>query len=103
MLSKMNLCGLLVALIPALLCGQASFEAQVRGVVRDASGALIIGAKVTITDVGTNISNSILSDERGTYIFNGLHPATYGVKAESTGFRAEETKNLVLGVNQHTN
>src|ERR1700733_14329651 len=39
---------LLAALVPALLWGQASFEAQVRGVVRDSSGGLIVGARVTI-------------------------------------------------------
>jgi hypothetical protein len=103
MLSKTKLCGLFAALIPALLWGQASFEAQVRGGVRDTSGALIVGAKVTITDTGTNISNTTSSDERGTYIFNGLHPGTYMVRAEQAGFRPEETKNVVLGVNQHTN
>jgi len=93
--------GLLI--VPALLWSQASFEAQVRGVVRDASGSVIIGAKVTITDIATNISNSTLTDERGLYIFNGLHPATYVVKTEMAGFRPEETKDLVLGVSQHTN
>ena len=90
------------ALLPALLWGQASFEAQVRGVVRDASGGSISGAKVTITDIATNISNSIVTDERGTYIFNGLRPATYVVKAEMAGFRPEEAKNVVLQVSQHT-
>ena len=43
------------------------------------------------------------TDERGSYIFNGLHPATYRSKAESLRFRAEETKDVVLGVSQHTN
>ncbi len=92
-----------LALIPALVFGQASFEAQVRGTVHDASGSAVARAKVTITDIGTNISSSTITDERGSYIFNGLHPATYVVKAEMTGFRAEETKNVVLGVSQHTN
>ena len=98
-----SLISVLLFLVPTLLWGQASFEAQVRGVVRDASGSVVVGAKVTITDVGTNISNTSLTDERGFYIFNGLHPATYVVKAEMTGFRPEETKDVVLGVSQHTN
>ncbi|HYM05737.1 MAG TPA: carboxypeptidase-like regulatory domain-containing protein, partial [Terriglobales bacterium] len=72
-----TLVALLLALTPALVFGQASFEAQVRGVVRDSSGSVIIGARVTITDVDTNISNIGSTDERGYYIFNGLHPATY--------------------------
>ena len=51
-----------------------SSEAQVRGVVRDASGGLVTGAKVTITDAATNISSSIVTDDRGSYIFNGFVP-----------------------------
>jgi hypothetical protein len=92
-----------LALIPALVFGQASFEAQVRGTVHDSSGSAVARAKVTITDIATNISSSTITNERGFYIFNGLHPATYVVKAEMAGFRPEETKNVVLGVSQHTN
>jgi hypothetical protein len=98
-----QLFALSLGLMPALVFAQASFEAQVRGAVRDASGSVIVGARVTITDVSTNISNAATTDERGFYIFNGLHPATYIVKAEMPGFRPEETKNVALGVSQHTN
>src|SRR2546430_1133848 len=94
---------LFLALIPALVLGQASFEAQVRGVVHDATGSVIIGAKVTITDVATNISSAATTDGRGYYIFNGLHPGTYNLKAEMAGFRAEEMQNVVLAVSQRTN
>src|SRR5947209_3767911 len=80
--------------------GQASFEAQIRGVVRDASGSVIVGAKVTITDLATNSSNSVITDGRGAYSFNGLRRATYQVKTEMAGFRSEEAKNVVLAVNQ---
>ena len=96
------LIALLLAVRPSLVFGQASFEAQVRGTVRDSSGSIIVGARVTITDVATNISNVTTTDERGTYIFNGLHPATYTVKSEASGFRAEETKNVKIDVAQHT-
>jgi hypothetical protein len=93
---------LLLVITPWLMFGQASFEAQVRGVVRDSSGSVIVGARVTITDMATNISNVTATDERGSYIFNGLHPATYTIKAEASGFRAEETKDVKLDVSQHT-
>ena len=97
------LLALFLALMPALVFGQASFEAQVRGVVHDATGSVIIGAKVTITDVATNISSTATTDGRGYYIFNGLHPGTYNLKAEMAGFRAEEMQNVVLAVSQRTN
>jgi len=93
---------LILGLLPALLIGQASYEAQVRGVVHDASGGIIVGAKVTITDIDTGISSAASTDDHGFYIFNALHPGTYTVRAEMAGFRPEETTNLVLTVSQHT-
>jgi hypothetical protein len=94
---------LLLGLVPALILGQASFEAQVRGVVHDSTGAVIAGAKITITDAATGVTNTATTDDHGTYIFNGLRPANYTLVAEKSGFRREETKDLVLSVSQHTN
>jgi len=94
---------LLLAFTPARVFGQASFEAQVRGVVRDATGSLIIGAKVTITDQATNVSSATVTDARGSYIFNGLHPSTYNLMADMSGFRSEEVKDVGLAVSQRTN
>jgi hypothetical protein len=92
----------LFVLNSVLVFGQASFEAQVRGAVRDSSGSVVVGAHVTIADVATNISSSTVTDQRGYYIFNALRPATYIIKAEASGFRTEEAKDVVLGVSQHT-
>jgi len=94
---------MLLALSPQLILGQASFEAQVRGAVHDPSGGVIAGAKVTITDVDTGISSTATTDDRGFYIFNGVHPGTYTLHTEMAGFRPEEAKNVVLTVSQHTN
>src|SRR3954451_1320213 len=91
------------ALFPALVFAQANFEGQVRGTVHDSTSSVVARAKITIRDVDTNVSNATLTDERGSYVFNGLHPATYTVRAEMAGFRPEEAKNVVLGVSQHTN
>jgi hypothetical protein len=72
-------------LFPLLSFGQASFEAQVRGAVRDSSGSLIIGARVTITDVATNISSATSTDERGYFIFNGLQHDVEVVRIQGCG------------------
>lgn len=42
--------------------GQANYQAQVRGVVTDASGAVVPNAVVTISEVGTNLSHSSTTD-----------------------------------------
>ncbi len=82
--------------------GQASYTAQVRGVVADQSGALVSNATVTITNDGTNIEQTAHSDEHGQYFFSGLRPSVYTVKAQAGGFRVAEKKNVVLEVDQQT-
>src|SRR5215472_12406048 len=82
--------------------GQASYTAQVRGVVKDQSGAMIMDASVTITNDATGISTAAHSDANGLYILTGLRPAVYTIKADKPGFRAAEQKNVVLQVDQQT-
>lgn len=95
-----------LSLITLLLAGttfaQGSYRAQVRGVVSDQSGALMTDAKVTITNVGTNISQTAQTNEHGEYFFTGLRPATYTIKVEAKGFRVSEKQNVVLQVDQQT-
>jgi hypothetical protein len=85
-----------------LAFGQASFDAQVRGVVRDSSGSVIVGARVTITDVATNISNATTTDESGTYIFKQIASGNLSPQGRGVRLRAEEAKNDKLDVSQHT-
>lgn len=84
------------------LCGQASYTAQIRGVVKDQSGALITHAAITITNDATGISATAHSDDHGLYILTGLRPAVYTIKADAAGFRLAEEKNVVLQVDQQT-
>ncbi len=82
--------------------GQGAYRAQLRGVVSDATGAVVAHAKVTIRDVGTNIASSALTDDKGSYYFTDLRPSTYAVKAEASGFRAAERTGVVLAVDQES-
>src|SRR5580704_18062650 len=89
-------CGGLATLVGA----QGSYRAQLRGVVSDASGAVVHDATVTITDAGTNIASVSRTDNKGEYFFTGLRPSTYTVKAELKGFRTSERTGVVLAVDQ---
>ena len=80
--------------------GQGSYKAQLRGVVSDPSGAVVANATVTITDVGTDISSTAHTDDRGAYYFSGLRPSTYSLKVHVPGFRIEERTGVVLAVDQ---
>ncbi len=79
---------------------QGSYRAQLRGVVSDASGAVVHKATVTITETGTNISSVGHTDDKGEYFFTGLRPSTYSVKVQASGFRTEERTGVVLAVDQ---
>jgi hypothetical protein len=83
-----------------LVAAQGSYRAQLRGVVSDATGAVVHGVTVTITDTGTNIASSARTDNKGEYFFTGLRPSTYSVKAELKGFRTAEQTSVVLAVDQ---
>ncbi len=91
-----------VLLAGTAMLGQGSYQAQVRGQVTDQSGAVVVNATITITNDGTNISQTAQSDDKGQYFFTGLRPAVYTVKAQLTGFRISEKKNVVLQVDQQT-
>jgi hypothetical protein len=101
---RLFLCCILVACfcggLATFAAGQGSYRAQLRGVVSDATGAVIHSATVTITDVGTNIASVTHTDNKGEYFFTGLRPSTYSVKAEQPGFRAAERTGVVLAVDQ---
>jgi carboxypeptidase family protein/TonB-dependent receptor-like protein len=82
--------------------GQASYTAQIRGVVTDQTGAVVPNATVTITNDATNISVTAHSNDNGLYVLTGLRPAVYTIRAEATHFRVVEKKNIVLQVDQQT-
>ncbi|HTW30966.1 MAG TPA: carboxypeptidase-like regulatory domain-containing protein, partial [Candidatus Sulfotelmatobacter sp.] len=96
------LVGLILALSATLAMAQGSYEAQVRGQVTDQSGAVLVNATVTITNVATNIAQTAHTNDHGEYFFTGLRPATYSVKAQMAGFRIFEKNNVVLQVDQQT-
>ena len=93
-------CILMACFLGNFALAQGSYRAQLRGVVSDATGAVIHDATVTITDVGTNISSTARTDDKGEYYFTGLRPSTYTVKAELKSFRTTERTGVVLAVDQ---
>ena len=60
---------------------------DVIGTVTDTSGAVIPGAKVTLTNTGTNIAASTTTNGTGDYTFNLLNPGQYTVTIEAKGFK----------------
>jgi hypothetical protein len=89
-------------LCPASLRAQSTYTAQLTGAVTDSSGAVIPGAKVTLTDEATSVGQTFITDGRGNYVFTGIRPASYSIRVEAPSLRPEERKGVILAVNQQT-
>jgi len=92
----------LLCLCVLLLTASRSFaqfdSASVVGTVRDASGAVVPGAKVTLTSSDTGISAVKTTGDGGTYEFVAVKPGTYVVTAEKTGFALALVDNVSVQV-----
>jgi outer membrane receptor protein involved in Fe transport len=88
-----------IALIARTGYAQSS-RGTVVGTVRDASGAVLPGVSVTVTNTGTNISRSAVTNESGDYVFAELNIGTYSVSGELPGFKTAVLSRLQLDVDQ---
>jgi hypothetical protein len=76
----------------ALLVFTAIASAQIEsgtlsGTVSDHGGARIAGAKVTITDAGTNQMQTMETSQDGTFHFAQLKPSRYRMSVTASGFK----------------
>ena len=76
----------------------AQSTGQISGSVRDATGAFVPGAQVTITNQATGVSNPVQTNDAGEFILPALTAGTYEVKAESKGFQPASQRDIVLQV-----
>jgi hypothetical protein len=89
------LLGVLLLGLPVLAFAQ---EATIVGTVTDPSGSVIANVKITATNVETGLSKTITTNDAGQYVIPDAHIGHYTVKAEATGFKAGEQKNILLQV-----
>jgi len=79
------LCAALLIMLGRTLCAQSNTGAVV-GQVLDPQKALVPGASITITNVGTHETQTTKSNKDGTFSFEALPPATYTITIEKDGF-----------------
>ncbi len=75
-------------------------QASIRGVVTDGTQAAIPGAKVTVTNTATGMSESVITNDGGQYVVPSLTPGSYRVEVAKDGFAAALRDNLKLDVQQ---
>jgi Carboxypeptidase regulatory-like domain len=82
------------------VAGHAQTLGEITGLVTDPSGAVIPGARVTITNDNTNAARSTTTNEAGVYSVPSLSPGMYSARAEADGFQSVVRSGVGLQVQQ---
>jgi len=83
---------------PAFAQGAAG---SVSGVVRDASGAVVPAASVTITNTATDVSTRTNTNNEGLYVFPYVQPGVYDLTASASGFETVKRPGVTVSVTEH--
>ena len=89
---------LCVALLPLTVFAQFD-TATVLGTTRDAAGAIVSNATVTLKNTETGITATTTTDAEGNYQFLNVKIGNYQVAAEATGFSKVIVKDIAAEVN----
>lgn len=74
---------------------QAQSTSQaVLGLVSDSTGAVIQGAKITLTNADTNVALTTTTNETGNYAFPLIQVGNYNLRVEMQGFKTETVRNI---------
>ena len=76
-------------------------QATLTGTVEDATGAVIPGATVTLTDTTNQTQRTAKSDGRGFFSFPTLPAATYEARFQMSGFTDLVRRNIVVHIADH--
>ncbi|MDX2179964.1 MAG: TonB-dependent receptor [Bryobacteraceae bacterium] len=85
--------------LSAALFGQAG-TGEINGSVTDATGAVVGGATVTVSNPATGFTRVIQSNSEGLYSAPALIPGVYSIKIEMKGFGAQVRNEVELQVGQ---
>jgi len=94
---------LLVVIVCLAGSGMLAFaqgtSASLTGNVTDSSGAAVVGATVTITNIDTNFTQAVQTDGVGTYVVRPLPIGRYLLSIDAKGFRRYIQRGIVLTAN----
>ena len=92
-----------IALLAVVVFGALPMLAQfdtgtITGSVTDVSGAVVAHAAITVTNVGTGIQKSFVTDQNGNFVASSLPYGTYVVMIRASGFAENKSQPVALNV-----
>ena len=106
-MSSRRFCALVLSLgilllMPSLYLNAQSTYGSISGTVTDQSGAAVVDAPVTLTNVGTGEKRSENSGNDGHFTFVNLFPGQYRIDIEKQGFKHFAHPDIAVQVQQDT-
>jgi len=98
--ARQTVIALLGAIVISVVASAQNTNGRIIGTVTDTQGAAIAGAKVTITNTGTNVASDTVTNEEGYYQVLQLPIGSYTVSIEHQGFAKTVTAETPLDINQ---
>lgn len=81
---------------------QSTVTGAIAGTVVDPSKAVVVGAKVTVHNLDTNVETKAASDSLGRFRVVQLQPGTYNVIVASANFAPRTAKSIIVEVGKIT-
>ena len=94
--ARIAICILLGCSLFSLPADAQVSEARLTGVVMDASGAVVPGAQISITNVQTDTTRDLTTNQSGLYNAPGLPAGNYTLKISAPGFETELRTGITL-------
>ena len=94
-------CSLLLVIAASAIAAQGqSYQGGLRGAAHDASGAVVPGVELILTNQETNTSRSAVTNNEGEYAFANVLPGLYTLTATKGGYKKYEHKAIRVGTQE---
>src|SRR2546426_10880729 len=97
-----NLLFLFTCFLSLSICalGQSQTTGRIVGTVKDERGAVIVGAEVTVTSLGTAEERRVTTDTEGNYAVPLMPPGPYRVRVTANGFSFSPFDSVQAGITE---
>src|ERR1700759_123231 len=93
----------IVAFLCAVGSQAQSGQADVQGIVKDATGSVVPGANVALTNTDSGVKRTVQTASDGRYAFPTVAPGHYTIMVMATGFSSQTVTGLTIELDQHVN
>ena len=81
---------------PGSVAAQIGGSGTIKGTITDPGGAVVPGAKVVATNVGTKVENTRMTNDAGVYLITPLPPGEYKVTVSAAGFQTLIQEKIIV-------